>query len=269
MGKGNRIDVTKSRFSEAPWVNHLQNSAVTVVGCGGIGSWVTLCLSRIGVRVYLFDADIVEAHNLGGQMLGVASIGSPKVTEVEQLCRTLCGAVDIVSFQEMFDEHTPLTSITILAVDNMQTRKLAYEKWKEEYKDHREALLIDGRLLAEDYQVYSVTPSRLKLYEATLFSDEEVPKENCSLKATTHCSLGIASDIIGCLTNWAANISAYQAQQPETRDVPFSIVKSIPNFFYELNFNNDGKEDRGTPKEERAGDQGVLSVSAGKPSRFS
>lgn len=236
------IDLAKSRFSEAPWLSYLNDEAVTVVGSGGIGSWVTMCLARIGCRVYLYDADLVETHNLGGQMLRTNSVGESKVDEVRNLSEELTSGAIVVALNEMFDATSAVDAIMISAVDNMATRKLMFDKWVAEYSNDKRAIFIDGRLLAEDYQVYAVTPDRINLYRATLFSDEEVPTENCSLKATTHCSLGIASEIVGCLTNWAANIVASVKLEPQVRDVPFSIIKSMPNFLYDLTFNNDTKE---------------------------
>jgi len=266
MGQGDRIDHVRSRFADAPWLKYFKHKPVTVIGSGGIGSWVTMCLTRIGATVYLYDSDLVETHNLGGQMLRARAIGSYKVHEVENLCRELSGNDAVVmAMDEMFEEDSAVTEIVILAVDNMAARKLAFEKWLDDKQngfDPINMLLIDGRLLAEDYQVYVVTPATAERYRATLFSDSEVEKENCSLKATTHCSLGIASEIIGCLTNWTANRQSQLDGTPLVRDVPFSIVKSIPNYLYDLTFDNGNQ---GSKEEEGAYKRAVLPTPAELP----
>lgn len=240
------IDPVRARFSDAPWLSYLKKRAIIVVGAGGIGSWVTMCLSRIGCSVVLYDKDIFEVHNMGGQMVALSQIGLNKADAVRALCAMLVGPSSSVNpTVDMYDENCPTSPIMIAAVDNMQARKIIFDKWSKIYGNSKDAILIDGRLLAEDYQVYGVTTDRLSLYSRTLFSDSDVPTENCTLKSTTHCSLGIASDIVGILTNFAANAAARDTNSPEVRDIPFRIVKSIPNFLYDITFETD---DTGTEK---------------------
>lgn len=233
------VDPMRSRFSDAPWMTYLNSKDVIVVGAGGIGSWVTMCLARIGCSVTLFDADTFEVHNMGGQLVMDGYVGMNKTRAVAEICGQLTGYSSVVSgMSEMYNEGSFTNPIMISAVDSMKARKLIFEKWTILYGEDEEAIFIDGRLLAEDYQVYAVTKGRLEAYRATLFNDEDVPTENCTLKSTTHCGLGIASDMIGVLTNHAANMTT-RPQGFEVRDVPFKIVKSIPNFLYNITFEPD------------------------------
>jgi hypothetical protein len=250
----------RDRFKDAPWLEFLKDKHILLVGAGGIGSWTALCLARIGCKISIFDMDTIETHNLGGQLFPFNSIGSYKVAELTKTCTNFCGLdTSIYQYSEMYVETSPTNSIVIAAVDNMKGRKLIFDKWLNIYGNDSNAILIDGRLLAEDYQVYAVTPNLAGAYEKTLFLDSEVPTEMCTLKSTTHCSLGIASDIIGVLTNWAANRWAHSTGQPQVRDVPFRIAKSIPNFFYDITFNNDS-----SIKEERVNKQGDVLAQIGE-----
>ena len=88
------------------------------------------------------------------------------------------------------------------------------------------------RLLSEQFQIYTVTndPGRIEKYKETLFADASIPDVLCTLKSTTHCSMGIASDIIGVLTNFVTNL-CYNAN---IREVPFYIEKSIDLFTYNI-----------------------------------
>lgn len=236
------LDPVRARFSDAPWLEYLSKRSVVVVGAGGIGSWVAMCLSRIGCDVILFDADTFEVHNMGGQLVKGDQVTMNKATAVAEMCRELTGHTATVStITQMYDDKSFTNSIIISAVDSMKARKIIFEKWYAIYEGCEEALLIDGRLLAEDYQVYAVVKGRGEAYRATLFNDEDVPTENCTLKSTTHCSLGIASDIIGVLTNYAANRTTKPLGY-EVRDVPFKIVKSIPSFLYNITFEPDEPE---------------------------
>lgn len=258
------LDHIRARFSDAPWMEYLKGIDVIVVGAGGIGSWVTLCLSRIGCEVTLFDGDIFEDHNMGGQLVQTDQIGDNKAEAVSDICVSLVGPTSIVyAEQQMYTEDSFTGPIMISAVDSMKARKIIFDKWSEVYKEAQDAIFIDGRLLAEDYQVYAVTHNRTEEYRKTLFNDNEVPTENCTLKATTHCSLGIASDIIGILTNFAANIISKRTIGVEVRDVPFRIVKSIPNFMYDITFEtNDNSKERNDDNKERDDNPGDVRVHA-------
>lgn len=226
----------RARFSDAPWFRELDEELVLVLGAGGIGSWVTFCLNRIGCVVHVYDDDTIEMHNVGGQMYGPNSMGELKVDALSSICEQLTGLVytRIIPHAERYIESSYISPIVIAAFDNMASRKLAFEKWAAQGD---RAIFIDGRLLAEDYHVFAVTKGREEEYRKTLFDDKSVSAENCSLKATTHCSMGIASDIVAVLTNFAAN-RATMEEFGELRDVPFRISKSIPLFSYETTLEN-------------------------------
>lgn len=55
-------DAVIRRFSNAPWA---KKRAVTLGGAGGIGSNVAYNLIKLGYDIYLFEYDVVEAHNIG------------------------------------------------------------------------------------------------------------------------------------------------------------------------------------------------------------
>ena len=53
----------------------LLQSAVSVVGLGGLGGYVTEALARMGVgRLVLIDGDVFEEHNLNRQLLSGESV---------------------------------------------------------------------------------------------------------------------------------------------------------------------------------------------------
>lgn len=59
---------------------------VCVVGCGGVGNWVAYDLALLGVtRLYLFDHDSVELHNLNRTVFPLSSIGSNKAETLKTL----------------------------------------------------------------------------------------------------------------------------------------------------------------------------------------
>lgn len=78
------------RFSDAPWATGLSNTYVDLVGLGGIGSWIALMLSKMGVRkLVCYDMDTVEEHNVAGQLFGPFHIGMKKTDAVHEIVTPL------------------------------------------------------------------------------------------------------------------------------------------------------------------------------------
>lgn len=234
--------IYKHRFSDAPWLEWIKGKDIMLLGAGGIGSWVAFALSRMGCNLFIYDMDTVEAHNLGGQLYSIEHVGMNKAEATANLGFMFSGKEARNVAHGIFEDDSPIGPIVISAFDNMQGRRLAFNKWAEAMANDPDNadnyIFIDGRLLAEEYQVYAVTKGNLDKYRATLFEDGEVADAACSMKATTHCSMGIASDMISQLTNFATN----RSYGVEIREVPLSITKSIALFTYDLTFNERAQE---------------------------
>jgi molybdopterin/thiamine biosynthesis adenylyltransferase len=223
-------DSLRSRFSALSWASEqVLQVPIMLVGLGGIGSWTALFLGRIGYKhMNVWDNDRVERHNIGGQLYDVNQIGQPKATATQNIVARLCN-LSIRSYNARFEgTHELNSSIVICAVDNMETRKHLFNRWKElvqvrGYKvgEHTAALFIDGRLLAEQSQVYFVTPDgdKIERYEKTLFLDNEVEPEICSNKQTTHFAANIAANIVKGLNNYMSIL----VEEDCARIMPFFI----------------------------------------------
>ena len=221
----------KKRFSEAPWFEKMKGSDVLLIGAGGIGSWVALCLARIGCNLVIYDMDTVESHNLGGQLYGHKHVGMLKTEALVDIVTDLSGKDASIAIEGRYTNDSYTNNIVVAAFDNMAGRKLAFTKWKEavlQSENKEEFLFVDGRLLAEQYQVLAVTHSNMSEYEKTLFDDTEVEEVLCTLKSTTHCSMGIAHDMVAIITNFMTN----RASGMDIRDVPFLTEKTIPLMMY-------------------------------------
>jgi len=236
---------TSSRFSGFSWADKdiiKSLSPITVVGAGGIGSWFTLLASRVGYKIVIYDNDIVERHNIGGQLYYTKSIMRKKVDTLSRIIQDFSPQGEVLPVDVFVDENTLInTKIIISAVDNMKARNIIYNSFTNHlqeafndgytisenglYLEHSDGynlacLFIDGRLLAEQFQVYAVTPKSLSRYAETLFSDDELEEEACSIKQTSHFAAGIAFNMIRVLNNYVANFI-----DPDCgREVPFSII---------------------------------------------
>ena len=115
------------------------------------------------------------------------------------------------------------------AFDNMKARKEVFMAWKSKIdklpqNEAYKAIFIDGRLEAEFFQIYCVTPSRIKRYEETLFEDADVAETACSVKQTSHVAAMIGSFMTTFFTNHLTNI----VEGMKVREVPFKYEVFLP-----------------------------------------
>lgn len=204
-----KIDVTKSRFRDASWFEKADSFDIPIIigGAGGIGSWLTVLLTRVlssSNFIFLYDFDEVEEINMAGQLFGKSHIHMPKVQAVQMIVENFCD-FNKLSLQNMkYDENSLRSPVMFSAFDNMKARKDMFNNWmKESEIEGYGKIFIDGRLLAEQLQVFFVTPETAKLYkEKYLFDDSEVVAENCSYKQTSHFAASIAAKMVQGFTNW-------------------------------------------------------------------
>ena len=234
------------RFQDADWFGDLsQFPPIVIGGCGGIGSWTSFFITRAGFDVVCFDDDVIEAHNLGGQLYSSEHIGTPKVSAMENIIGQYSRSGSFIKRMERIENTTEsMTQVTpfcISAFDNMKARRDLFDLWKIEatryyeemrqriseqitflnsipqeskkpYEEHLAKLyaspvpfFIDGRLEVEQMQVFFVTLSEVEEYEKHLFDDANVPELSCSLKQTSHSAAMIGSTITALYTNHIVN----------------------------------------------------------------
>lgn len=173
-----------------------------VVGAGTIGSWTTLGLAKMGVKhIEVFDNDRVEWHNLPNQIYEVPDIGHEKVSALKNYIESLYD-LDIIgrcinlTNESIIDISEPF--IVISAVDSMESRKVIFDKFKDNY---RCKFLIDGRVGRDFCMVYTVNmrlfthPSR---YEYTLHDDDMSFIQNEEIRtrfAEVPCTEGAVIDL--------------------------------------------------------------------------
>ena len=179
------------------------NPKITIVGCGGIGSPTALMLANMGIRdVVLVDFDIVEDHNRPNQGYRKKDTGKPKVEALEEIIGEFAEDCCVTAINEKFTDQN-LSGVVIMAVDNMETRKMIWEKvkWNPDV-----LLCIDGRLAGEYLEIFTIKPSRLddiEYYEARLFSDEDASGLPCTAKGIIYIGGIISSLIANQIKRWA------------------------------------------------------------------
>lgn len=225
-------DTRRSRFSGTEWYGH--NKYISIGGAGSIGSWTALLLSRTGGHaIYVYDDDTIEAVNLAGQFYRQSDVGLSKVDSLHSLIYDLSGT-SISNLRARITDSTTLngTPVCISAFDNMEARKTMFEEWKRCWIPVRRGynpLFIDGRMNAENFQVFFVTPDKVNLYEKHLFDDSEVADLPCSYKYTSHTAAMIASVIVNGFTNWIAN----EKIGGDFRELPFKVTYDLSLMLFE------------------------------------
>jgi len=196
------IDFTRQR----DWLDptKISETSVTICGCGGIGSFTAIALSKLGIpKLTLIDPDIIEVHNIPSQFYIRGSEGHPKVEELALQC-TNFGASEIDIFvakitEEGFEAEqenefpTRLRGIVIAALDSMKARK---DLWNQVKGNIRIPLFIDSRLGGTNIVIYSGQPHNpefIKKYEESLFSDEEARPESCTRQAIIDVGFQVSS----------------------------------------------------------------------------
>ena len=211
-----------ARFSSASWFEEASNNVIILAGLGGIGSWTALLLSRLRPQnITLYDGDVVEEVNMAGQLFKETDIGETKVSAVANTLRNYSGYW--ANTTRWYTESSLTSNIMICGFDNMSARKLFYKNWKRrvEYAHDAGALLyIDGRMAAEEFQVYCLVGNdsrAMENYEKTLFSDDEAEETICSYKQTTYMAAMIGAVISNLYVNFCAN----RSNLPYPRDLPY------------------------------------------------
>lgn len=222
-----QIATKYTRFKDAPWFPK-EDTEVIVGGAGGIGSWLVLLLTRAGIITTVYDFDLYEEHNMGGQLCKATDIGKSKVWSLEETLTLFCGPHTTYMQNEAFTNDTMVHKYMFSAFDNIEARRTMFKKWSFTYRNDPTAIFIDGRLTMEQLQIFCVkggdTENILKYEVEYLFDDKDVPELACTMKQTSHTAAMIASHMTAFFTNHLANVQTGD----DARVLPFFWEYFVP-----------------------------------------
>lgn len=209
-----------TRFRGASWFTRTRDFTVMVAGAGGIGSWATLLLARLGVsNVTVIDFDTITSTNLGGQFYDVRDLGSLKVAALAKQCRIFAEYYNINTSTSRITSNSYISQgfdIYISGFDNMAARKIFFEKLPQRKK----ALYMDSRMSADICQLITFSLdneyAKEKYKTEWLFTDEEAVETTCSYKQTSF----IANINAGLIANAVTNYAGYLLGDP-AKQIPF------------------------------------------------
>lgn len=169
------------------------DTPITIIGAGGIGSWVTFALAKMGFsKITVYDYDRVAIENVGNQLYSFKDVGLPKVLALKDMCKGVGADIKAMLGKFDFPDGAKLKGIVIAAVDSMETRKLIAKAIPDD------CFLIDGRMGAEKILVYtSQGHEQRATYEKSLYPDKNAEQAPCTAKATSYCALTISGLIVG------------------------------------------------------------------------
>lgn len=221
------IDESTSRFSGASWFDNVKKKTIIVAGCGGIGSWTVLLLSRMKpASIFIYDDDIVEIGNMSGQLYRNSDIGKFKVDALAAMVSEYALYSSVFAINEKFTGDTEASDIMICGFDNMRARKVFFNKWSSHVAlkspdKRKNCLFIDARLAAEEFQILCIKGDDeyniLRYRSEFLFSDEEADATQCSYKQTSFCANMVASYMVNLFVNFCSN----QVETAIERELPF------------------------------------------------
>lgn len=179
------------------------NNEVHVVGVGATGSYVAYLLAKMGVKkIHIYDFDEVEEHNLPNQVFRLKDVGRPKVEALEEIILEATG-IKVIAHNEAVTKDSKLKGIVFLMVDSMSMRR---EIWDGAIKMKLDIeLMIETRMAIDNGRVYAIlpsSPSDIRLWEGTLYSDEEAEESPCTNRAIAPTVSYIASIAVWKMIKW-------------------------------------------------------------------
>lgn len=233
------IEENTSRFSDAIWYEEVKKKVIMLAGVGGIGSYVGFLLSRLQpTSLFIYDPDVVEVANMSGQLYGSSNIGRFKTDALADFIKEFSLYESVFSVSEPYTSEDSSSDIMICGFDNMSARKTFFNNWKvgveskENPEDRKKCLFIDGRLAAEEFQVFCIRGDdsyNIDRYEREfLFEDSEAEETICSYKQTTFMANMIGSVIVNLFVNFVAN----ECSSIIIRDLPFLTTYNANLMFF-------------------------------------
>lgn len=171
---------------------------ITLIGCGAIGSFTALTLAKMGFNlISVYDHDDVGEENIANQFYRYSDIGENKAFALGNMLKDFEN-IEILTVAGKWTRSNTLRGVVIMAVDSMTVRSLIYDRIKG---NRGVSHFVDGRMGGQQADVYAFknTPEQRRVYEQTLWTEDEAHDLPCTQKAVMYNVLWIASYIANTL----------------------------------------------------------------------
>jgi molybdopterin/thiamine biosynthesis adenylyltransferase len=181
-------------------------TSVGLVGLGGIGSFVVQSLGIMGYQhIKGWDADTVAPHNLSSTAYPIKQVGLLKSDAAKALHSDYTEDWQVFETEGLFTAESKVMNNMILATDDMESRRMVYDKWKQLGK----GFLIDARMGASTVELVTITPGNDN-YMETWAPTSSIKSAPCSMKHTVYATQHIASLVVSQIQNLVAGSAYYQ-----------------------------------------------------------
>jgi len=138
----------------------IQETSVAVIGLGGLGSWLSEFLVRIGVKnLAIVDFDIVEEKNLNRQNFIIDDIGKLKIDSIEKRLKEIDNNVNIEKYKEI-NSKIFNRDIVFDCTDNIRSKYLI-----NELSVYYNKLYIFASVVMDQGFVGLINPKQFCLYD--------------------------------------------------------------------------------------------------------
>ena len=176
----------------------LLQSAVLIVGTGGLGSPAAMYLAAAGIgRIGIIDNDVVELVNLQRQIIHkTGDIGSPKVKSATRELKAINPDIKIDTYNKRFTEQNALELISkydfvIDGTDNFPSRYLINDVCVK-----TNTAFSYGGVIKFKGQTMTVVPHKSACFRCLFQSP---PPEEAVPRSCQAGILGVIPGVIGCL----------------------------------------------------------------------
>ena len=207
-----------------------QDKVLNIIGVGATGSWVGYLAAKMGWQHFrVWDADIVETHNLPNQIYTINQVGMSKVDAFKQSLEIFNPQVIVETYNEFYTsaEHQHLVEdFVFIAVDSLSARQDIVEGLESHLLVD---LIFESRMGFEHAEINILDPSRpsqIHEYLATLKTDDEVTESACNARIITTLTCIVASSIVHTICAFAAQ-DRHQQQYNINRKQVFSLPSNV------------------------------------------
>ena len=171
-----------------------------LAGAGGLGSWIALLLAKMGCpKLYLYDFDRVEEHNLPNQYYPLHSVGRLKA---EMLAEQIAAQSESVCFPspEPFppaNGKTPENTIWIVTVDSMAERNKIWQHAADRFR--KPPFYIDVRMGGQVCRLYAIRPGDpldVRFYQQHCYDDHQAEELPCTAQGIGYTGF-LAAALVG------------------------------------------------------------------------
>ena len=161
-------------------------TTLNIIGVGATGSWIGLTAARMGFHSFkVWDADIVESHNLPNQIYSSKHIGMKKVDAFEEVLKEFNPRITVEKHDYFFEtsKHKEnLEGPVVLTVDTMSARKDIWESFNMNWEITKVFETRLGFDYAELNIIDNMNPVKSKSWFNNLKSDSEIEEGPCNLR---------------------------------------------------------------------------------------